>query len=204
LLLFCLSCSSENEVYDAYANWPVRNAVWYAQIADSARTAINEAKTLYGDAWEDHCDWRMMKALTKSPIYQSGLTSDSVCAHIIYRGTGDRAPLVTDSVRVSFRGWLMPIQNELGQQQEIVFTQTYYGDYDAATTAPQKASVSSFAAGFSTALQYMVEGDDWMVYIPSSLFYGATANGIIPAYSAVRFRLQLMGVYPQGQVVPEW
>ena len=182
----------------------MRNVIWYAQIADSARTAISEAQAQWGDDWEAHCDWRMMKSLLKSPLFQSGLTTDSVCAHILYRGSGTRSPLSTDSVRISFRGWLMPIQNEFGQQQEIVFTQTYYGDYDASTTAPQKAAVSNFAQGFATALQYMVEGDDWMVYIPASLFYGANANGIIPAYSAVRFRLQLLGVYPQGQTVPEW
>ena len=69
--------------------------------------------------------------------------------------------------------WLMPTPSEQGTLQETTFTQTYYGDYNPATAAPQLAAVGGFKDGFSTALQYMVAGDDWMVYIPQELFYGS-------------------------------
>ena len=50
----------------------------------------------------------------------------------------------------------------------------------------------------------MVEGDDWMVYIPQQLAYGATVKGTIPAYSTLRFRIQLVAIYPLGTKIPDW
>ena len=50
----------------------------------------------------------------------------------------------------------------------------------------------------------MVESDDWMVYIPQQLFYGSTAKDVIPAYSTVRFRIQMVAVYPSGTTIPAW
>lgn len=204
ILLILASCSKETEEYDQYYNWPVRNAEWYANVADSARTAISAAKAQHGDNWEQYCDWRMFKSLYQSPTYQSGLLGDTVCVHIISRGTGAVSPALNDTVRINFRGWLMPTPKEDGSIDELVFSQSYYGDYNPATARPQKAAVSSFAQGFSTALQYMVEGDDWMVYIPQELFYGSNKTGVIPAYSSARFRIQMIGVYPVGKVVPDW
>ena len=204
LILALTSCSSDSEDYDPYYDWQSRNAAWYEQIADSARTAIAQARSEFGSEWEQHCDWRMIKSLMISPSVQKGNTTDSVCVHIMKRGTGDFSPTFSDSIRISFRGWLMPTRNEFGVMEELTFTQTYYGDYSPATAAPQLAAVGAFTEGFSTVLQYMVEGDDWMVYIPQQLFYGSTDQDAIPAYSTARFRIQLLAVYPSGTTVPEW
>ena len=185
------SCSSETEEYDPYHDWQARNAEWFSQIADSAR--LNQDG-----------QWLMLKDLAKSPTYQSGITADSICVHILHHGTGSVSPAYTDSIRVNFRGWLMPTQNAQGKEEELIFTQTYYGDYNSATAAPQLASVRAFKTGFATALQYMVEGDDWMVYIPQELFYGSSGSGIVLPYSTARFRIQLVAIYPTGSEVPDW
>ena len=50
----------------------------------------------------------------------------------------------------------------------------------------------------------MVKDDDWMVYIPCDLAYGAESSSSIPAYSTLLFRIHLMGVYESGSGVPEW
>ena len=200
-----LSCEDESGTYDAYADWQARNEAWFVQIADSARSAIRSARQAYGNEWESHCDWRMYKALDKSPTYDSKLVTDSICVRILSRGTGTHSPVYTDSVRVNYRGWLMPTTDAKGQREEKVFDQSYYGTFNSATAAPFKLSVAGVVIGFGTALQYMVEGDEWMVYIPSQLAYGETAtDGGIPAFSTIRFRLQLMGIYPKGTTVPEW
>jgi len=206
LLFFCFftSCQSDTEAYDPYHDWQGRNEAWFAQIADSARTAIRRAQQTYGDDWQDHCDWRMYKTLSKAQGYNSGSLSDSICCHIVARGSGAVSPLYTDSVRCNYRGWLMPTTDANGLTEELVFDQTYYGAYDVATAAPSKKGVASVVPGFATALQHMAVGDDWQVYIPAALGYGQQASGVIPAYSVLHFRLQLMGIYPKGTEVPAW
>ena len=198
------SCEDESGTYDEYANWQERNETWFIQIADSARSAIRAARKTYGQDWESHCDWRMYKALAKSPDYNSGLLTDSICVHIVCRGQGTVSPLLSDSVRCNYRGWLMPTTDADGKREEHIFDQTYYGSYSPATAAPYKFGVSALVSGFSTALQYMVLGDDWHIYIPSPLAYGQQSKTDIPAYSTLHFRVQLMGIYPKGTTVPEW
>lgn len=200
-----MSCEDESGTYDAYADWQARNEAWFAQIADSARTAIRSARQAYGAEWEAHCSWRMYKALDKSPTYNSRQTADSICVRILSHGQGTHCAIYTDSVRINYRGWLMPVTDANGQRTEQVFDQSYYGTFNPATAAPLKFGVGGVVSGFSTALQHMVVGDEWMVYIPYQLGYGVTASESgIPAFSTLRFRVQLMGIYPKGSVVPEW
>ncbi len=210
-LLFIISattivsaCSEDDGEYDPYYDWEERNAAWYEQIADSAQTAIAQARTAYGDEWESHCEWRMFKSLLKSQTHQSGNVADSICVHILSCGTGTVSPAYTDSVRVNYRGWLMPTTDANGTTFETIFTQTYYGTFDPATAAPNLAPPSTYNDGMATALQYMVEGDEWMVYIPQQLFYGAEEKGEVRAYSTVRMRLHMAAVYPAGTTVPKW
>ncbi len=196
LVLGMTSCT-ENEEYDPYDNWQDRNTAWYKQVADSARTAIAQAKAAYGDEWASHCEWRMYKSLRKSPTYQSGVLEDSICVRIVKAGTGTTVPQATTTVRVAFRGWLMATQDASGNRFEKIFAQTFTGAYDPVTAAYSENAAESFTEGFSTALQYMTKDAEWIVYIPSPLFYGdqEQGSGTIPAYSAARFRIIMMKVY---------
>lgn len=207
------SCSESDNVWDPYANWKARNEAWYVQITDSARTAISQAKRQYGDAWEEHCDWRQFKTLRKAADYDTGNPCDSVCVHIIKRGTreGEDAisPYSNDTVRLSFRGFLMETEYEGGldggfYKQQLIFDQSYYGEFNEETAAPALMPVAALTEGFYTALQYMVPGDDWLVYVPQQMAYGAKATGAIPAYSTLLFRINLAAVYRAGSGVPGW
>ena len=55
-----------------------------------------------------------------------------------------------------------------------------------------------------TAVQYMVKGDDWMVYIPEQLAYGSTASDAIPAYSTLLYRIRIELVHKSGMGMPGW
>lgn len=206
------ACSENEDVYDPYTNWAARNAEWYAAITDSARTAIAEAKDRWGDDWEAHCEWRRYKSLLKSQDHDSGSYTDSICVHILQRGEGAYSPTFSDTVRINMRGWLMPAtykrynanRVEVDSVLQLVFTENYSGAYNPETAAPSLMAVGSTIEGFSTALQYMVEGDDWLVYIPQNLAYGANGSSSIPAYSTLQFRLGMMAVYPAGSGVPSW
>ena len=205
-LILC-SCSETDEQWDPYYNWEARNVEWFEQVADTARTSISEAKALFGEQWEEHCDWRMFKTYMKAADVQGPLT-DSICVRILSRGQGAMSPCYNDSVRINFRGWIMPTEymDDAGKlsTSQSVFSQTYYGTYNPLTAAPQVLCVNGTVEGFCTALQYMVEGDDWLVYIPQQMAYGSAASSTIPAYSTLLFRISLIGVYENGSGVPDW
>lgn len=194
-ILWLTSCVKENDgSWDPYYNWQARNAAWYEQIADSARSAIAQAKAQYpnGEDWKAHCQWRMERSLQRSE-FVGGPVTDSICIHIRQMGTDTISPLYTDTVGICFRGWTMQTEYEGPSDTRItsmgMFTQTFTGAYSPQTARPQKMLVSSTVEGFSTALQYMVKGDVWDVYIPQQLAYGDKASSTIPAYSTLLFRI---------------
>ncbi len=207
-----VACDENEEEYDPYTNWQSRNTAWYQSITDSASTAIAQAKAQYGDNWEQHCEWRRFKSLLRDQNYDSGLYTDSICVRILSSGTGTYSPTYSDTIRVCYRGWLMPAvykrynsENvEVDSTLQEVFGQTYYGEFNVETAAPSLMSVSALIEGFSTAVQYMVEGDDWLVYIPQELGYGSTSMTGVPAYSTLQYRLYLNAVYPCNSGVPDW
>ena len=85
-----------------------------------------------------------------------------------------------------------------------VFSQTYYGDFDKTTAAPIAMPVLSTVEGFMTAVQYMVKGDDWLVYIPQQLAYKDLASDAIPAYSTLLYHLRIELVHKSGTGMSEW
>lgn len=206
------SCSESDDTWDAHHDWQARNAEWFRAVADTARTSMAQARKQYGADWEKHCDWRMYKSLWKAQDYNSGRVEDSIVVRIANHGTGTITATWSDTVRVNFRGWLMPTMDRLYDTNNVlkdslvqeVFSQSYYGVFNPQTASPSLMPVSSTVEGYSTALQYMVDGDDWYVYIPQQLAYGSTAKGTIPAYSTLLFRINVVKVYPSGSSVPEW
>jgi peptidylprolyl isomerase/FKBP-type peptidyl-prolyl cis-trans isomerase FklB len=59
---------------------------------------------------------------------------------------------------------------------------------------PATFELDGLVQGWIDALQQMRPGDEWIVYIPPSLGYGAEAKGPIPANSVLVFRLQLIAI----------
>lgn len=219
-LLTLASCSSNTSYVEEEQKvlnpvdpvWVRLNSEWFLEVADSARTAIAEAKSIYGDAWEEHCDWRMYKSLLLSPATQGPVT-DSICVRIlpvseddrwpynldnvVFSEFGEQSPTYTDSVYVAYRGWLMPTYDNVeegGEKQwvQTIFSQSYIGEYNKATCAWMTTSISGLTEGFGTALQHMHSGDSWMVYVPNNLGYGKSAQDYIPAYSTLQFHIKLI------------
>lgn len=202
------SCSEKSNEWDPYYSWKSRNALWFEQVVDSARTAIAEAKALYGEDWEAHCSWRMFKSLQRSADLP-GATTDSIVCKIITKGNGTQEVNYTDYVQIHFRGWLMPSEYIMSdgvtkETKSVVFDQSYYGEFNPKTAAPVTMYVGGTIEGFQTALQNMVVGDMWYVYVPQQLAYKSESNGTVPAYSTLRFLMNLVGVYEDVEDVPAW
>jgi FKBP-type peptidyl-prolyl cis-trans isomerase FklB len=202
-LLLLASCKDSEAESNVRQNWPERNVQWFAEVYDAARAEIETAKAQYGNDWEEHCDWRVYKTLLKSQDVQ-GPPSDYVVCKINEKGDGDWSPAYTDSVRLYYRGWIMDDNYPASKDNMTVFSQTYYGEFNPATAAPVAMAASALVEGFTTAIQYMVEGDDWSVYIPNELAYGAKASDAIPAYSTLLFRIRVERVHKSGTGMPGW
>lgn len=71
-------------------------------------------------------------------------------------------------------------------------------DSSYAAGEPLTGQIGGFVPGFSEALQLMRPGDEWIVWVPPQLGYGAEATGPIPANSVLRFKLALHSVTPAG------
>ena len=203
-----VSCSETSDEWDPYYSWESRNATWFVEVADSARKAISAAKNQYGNDWEAHCQWRMYKSLQRSVDIPGPLT-DSIICKIVKKGEGTNQIKFSDHVLIHYRGWLMPSEyitedNVNKETKSVVFSQSYYGPFNPATAAPVEMYVGGTTEGFQTALQYMVEGDEWYVYIPQQLAYKSEINEAVPAYSTLKFLINVVGVYEDADDVPDW
>ena len=204
-LLFLASCKDSDETYDPKHDWQERNAQWFAEVYDAAQASIAQAKAQYpnGNEWEDHCDWRVYKTLMKSQDTQ-GASTDYIVCKINERGDGEWSAAYTDSVRLYYRGWIMDDNYPASKNNLTVFSQTYYGEFNKATTAPIAMPVLTTVEGFMTAIQYMVKGDDWMVYVPQQLAYKSEASDAIPAYSTLLYHVRIELVHKSGEGMSEW
>jgi peptidylprolyl isomerase/FKBP-type peptidyl-prolyl cis-trans isomerase FklB len=71
-------------------------------------------------------------------------------------------------------------------------------DSSYAAGQPLTGETGGFVPGFTEALELMRPGDEWIVWVPPQLGYGAKDVGPIPANSVLRFRLALHSVTPAG------
>ena len=114
------------------------------------------------------------------------------------------SPAYTDSVRLYYRAWIMDENYPVSKTNMTVFSQSYYGDFDRTTAAPIAMPVTSTVEGFMTAIQYMVKGDEWDVYIPQQLAYKETESEAVPAYSTLLYRIRIELVHKSGEGMSEW
>ncbi|MCY7270801.1 MAG: FKBP-type peptidyl-prolyl cis-trans isomerase [Sphingomonas bacterium] len=75
-------------------------------------------------------------------------------------------------------------------------------DSSFARGEPLTGNIERFVPGFTETLKLMRPGDEWIVWIPPALGYGAEASGPIPANSVLRFRMALHKVTPAAAPTP--
>ena len=100
--------------------------------------------------------------------------------------TGAR-PAATDVVSFDYEG-------------RLTTGEKFDSSFDRGT--PLSGPANGFVPGFTEALTLMRPGDEWVVWIPPALGYGAEASGPIPANSVLRFRLALHSVTPAAAPAP--
>ena len=175
-----LSCSeSEDEVTNEYANWQSRNEAFIADIAKRCHR---------------------VKTYTKDQL-EEGNAADYVYYEVLEQGDGGDSPYYSDTVRISYRGYLIPTTS---YPEGFVFDQTYTGQFSWQTTGVSTSLTTGFVDGFTTILQHMHRGDRWRVYIPYQLGYNTTKKDNIPVYSTLIYDIALIDFTHPGYSLPRW
>jgi len=185
-----VACSESNESNDEFADWQNRNDTFFSSLYQSAVSA----------AQSDDSEWKVFRKWSLTDM-TSADADDHIVVKVIEKGNGSGCPLYTDSVRVHYRGRLIPSDS---YPQGYVFDESFTGELDTATAQPTLFAVGGVVSGLATALQKMHIGDRWLVYIPYNLGYGESDSGSVPAYSTLIFDVTLTAYYRPGNLVPDF
>lgn len=177
-VLFGLTSCEESGEAGEFDNWQQRNTQFIDSIARVARA------NTYGD-------WKVILADGLDPMKQWGNDCYVYC-QVIEEGSGTEHPLFTDSVVVNYSGRLMPSAT---YPDGFLFDSSYSGDFNPSFNVPVGLPLSGTVPGFCTAVQNMVDGDRWKVYIPYQLGYGEKVSASIPACSTLIFDINLVSFH---------
>ena len=101
---------------------------------------------------------------------------------IVHSGPADgQRPQKGDEVKVNYEGKLL---------NGKVFDSSYERGQPAAMP------LDALIPGWIEALQLMRPGDEWLLYVPPALGYGAEGAGEIPPDSTLIFRIELINFLP--------
>lgn len=182
------SCSEEDDTQEEFADWANTNDAYFLNIYNQARQSIDGT-------------WKIIPNYTFTDSVAALSPTNNIVVKVIEEGSGTTSPIYTDSVKVNYRGRLIPSPS---YPEGYVFDESYSGEYVEDLITPSRFTVSGVIDGFATALQNMHVGDRWMVYIPYQLGYGVsdytTSSGTIsiPGGSTLIFDLKLVGYQHPG------
>ena len=179
LLLSFTACSEDDSATDEYANWQERNEAFINQYATAGSL-------------------RKIRAYTQDDT-TTGKSGDYIYVKVLETGTGTESPLYTDTVRVAYRGRIIPTTS---YPDGAVFDETYINDFSWQTAGMADFVAGEMITGFSTALMNMHKGDRWQVIIPYQLGYGTTSTNAIIGYSTLIFDIALLDYWHPGDTRP--
>ena len=178
--LLLLSCASETEEEDEWDNWEQKNETVLSQ-------------------WGSNASYRKILTYSKDGSVTGWTNSDYIYVEELEKGSGTESPLFTDTVRVAYRGHLIPTAT---YPEGYVFDQTYVDDFVWGTAGQTDFVTSSVVDGFATALMNMHVGDRWRVRIPYMLGYGTSSTTTITGYSNLVFEIALYDFWHPGETRP--
>ena len=178
--IFMVSCSEETTEEDEWDNWQQKNETVVAQ-------------------WGSNASYRKILTYTKNASATGWTNDDYIYVEVLESGNGLVSPLYTDTVRVAYRGHLIPTAS---YPEGKVFDETYTDDFQWDLADKSDFSVSTVVDGFCTALMNMRVGDRWRVRIPYMLGYGTTSTNSITGYSNLVFEIALYDFWHPGETRP--
>lgn len=98
---------------------------------------------------------------------------------VLMKGTGDKHPTSTSTVRVHYQGTLL---------DGTEFDSSYKRG------EPIEFQLNQVVKGWQEGLQYMVTGEKVRLFIPYQLGYGKSGSGPIPAGATLIFEVELLDI----------
>ena len=177
--------------------------------------------TSCSDDIEDHLNQWMLdnviafNAIKTNPEYKELISpgnEGSIYYKVLQAGSGTDTIKYTSTVTCYYKGWFIVDYPFYNIKAGNVFNQKLFDDgapisfsmviiyiYDESTG--ETYQTGGMIGGWKTALQHMVKGDKWEIWIPYQLGYGRQGNidqntGIIviPGYSTLVFEIEVVGV----------
>ncbi|MDR0756579.1 MAG: FKBP-type peptidyl-prolyl cis-trans isomerase [Tannerella sp.] len=153
--------------------------------------------------------------ITRNPEYtelKSPGNNGSIYYRVLKKGDGQKKIYYTSRVGVYYKGWFVASSSDLNISKGKVFDQKLFDDGTPSVFAVSIAG-STYDSyyytytppipteeGWTIALQHMVKGDKWEIWIPSQLAHGKTGkvdsnnNQITPGYSTLAFEIEVTNV----------
>ncbi|MDL2244235.1 FKBP-type peptidyl-prolyl cis-trans isomerase [Parabacteroides sp. OttesenSCG-928-J18] len=110
----------------------------------------------------------------------------SIYYKVLKTGEGTEPIYYNSKVAIYYTGYML---NPSDYSKWLIFDKNEYPEQD-----PYTSLASGFVAGFTTALQYMKEGDRWEIWIPYQLAYDASGYNAIPGYTTLKFELEVQSI----------
>ena len=200
--LFVASCSNDIVDKEEYPNWKATNEAFFSKTLSQAKTSIASGD----NTWKIFRSWTLPGSDTNYKVADD----DQVVVKVLKSGTQTQHPLSTDSVLVTYRARLLPSTT---YPNGLAFMQTYIGGYNSTTNGavilPVVGSIVAnsntrvaLPEGYSTAIQQMVVGDRWEVYVPANLGFASSAIASIgiPEHSTIIYDITLLEINPKKSI----
>ena len=190
------SCTEKDNTVEEFTNWQSKNETYWNKLYTATQQKIKSGDT----SWKIILNYTFQNQKQTSGSALTYSPEDYIIAHVEQAGAGTASPLYSDSVSMHYMGRLIPSTT---YTSGLIFDKSWSNDtFNAITSRPAHSFIGltyssegkavSLVDGITTALMSMHRGDHWTVYIPYQLGYGASASGMVPAYSTLIFDLRLV------------
>jgi peptidylprolyl isomerase/FKBP-type peptidyl-prolyl cis-trans isomerase FklB len=155
------------------------------------------------DSWRT-ANEQAFSAIARNPEYTelpSLSNNGSIYYRILRKGEGVKPVYYTSRVQVYYKGWYVAADPLKDITPGKVFDKRLFDDGPPLGVALSSAvsvtgSYSTVIEGWQTALQHMVEGDKWEVWIPCQLAYGEKSTSKnMPDYTTLVFEIEVFRVF---------
>ncbi len=175
------SCSEDSETEEEFANWKERN-----------EAVVN--------TWASNSALKKIKCYTKDQT-TAGTNLDYIYVEELEAGAGEGTPLYTDTLRVAYRGRLIPSKS---YEKGYIIDESFMGNFSWSTASTTDFTVAGLVDGFATAVMKMKKGDYWRVHIPYPLAYNTSSTSTRPAYSNLIFEIAMFDYWSPGERRPDF